>query len=94
MEKHPPIKTLQGEKKPKPWITKTTRALHRKKNKHFKNQKTTRKHKDIDHYRSMKAKVQKAEAQVYWQYVENLVDVGDENCEQHPWETEKILVLY
>ena len=32
----------------------------------------------------MKAKVQKAERQAYWQYVENLIDVGDENSEQRP----------
>ena len=84
MEKYIPIKTLRGKKKPKPWITKTIRALHRKKNKLFKKQKNTRKYKDTDRYRSMKAKVQKAERQAYWQYVENLIDVGDENCEQCP----------
>ena len=30
MEKYIPIRTLRGKKKPKPWITKTIRALHRK----------------------------------------------------------------
>ena len=84
MEKYISIRTLRGKKKPKPWITKTIRALHRKKNKLFKKQKNTRKYKDTDSYRRMKAKVQKAERQAYWQYVENLIDVGDENCEQRP----------
>ena len=84
MEKYIPTKTLRGKKKRKPWITKTIRALHRKRNKLYKKQKATKKRKDGDHYRSMKAKVQRAERQAYWQYVENLIEVGDENCEQRP----------
>ena len=32
----------------------------------------------------MKAKVQRRERQTYWQYVENLIEVGEENCEQRP----------
>ena len=32
----------------------------------------------------MKARVQRAERQAYWQYVENLIEEGDENVEQHP----------
>ena len=32
----------------------------------------------------MKAKVQRAERQAYWQYVENLIEEGDENGEQRP----------
>ena len=82
MEKYIPTKTIRGKKKPKPWITKTIRALHRKRNKLYKKQKATKKHKDGDHYRSMKAKVQRAERQAYWQYVENLIEEGDENGEQ------------
>ena len=39
---------------------------------------------DRDHYRSTKAEVQRAERQTYWQYVENLIEVGEENCEQRP----------
>ena len=58
------------------------RALYRKRSKLFKKQKTTKKHKDNDHYRSMKAKVHRAERQAYWQNVENLIEAGDENCEQ------------
>ena len=84
MEKYIPTKTLRGKKKPKPWITKNIRALHRKRNKLYKKQKATKKRKDGDHYRCMKAKVQRAERQAYWQYVENLIEVGDENCEQRP----------
>ena len=50
----------------------------------FKKQKATKKHKDGGHYRSIKARVQKAERQAYWQYVENLIEEGDENGEQRP----------
>ena len=47
-------------------------------------QQATKKHKDGDHYRSMKAKVQRTGRQAYWQYVENLIEEGDENGEQRP----------
>ena len=60
MEKYIPTKTLRGKKKQKPWITKTIRALHRKRNNFYKKQKASKKRKDGDHYRSMKAKVQSA----------------------------------
>ena len=90
MEKCISHKTIRGKRKPKPWITKTIGALHRKKNKLFKRQNATKKAKDIDHYRSMKAEVQRAEHQAYWQYAENLIDAGDENSEQ-PWEAEMVL---
>ena len=37
----------------------------------------------------MKAKVQRTERKPYWQYVENLIEVGDESCEQRPWKQKR-----
>lgn len=65
MEKYIPHKTIRGNRKSKPWITGTIRALHRKKNKLFKKQRATKGSKDIDNYQNMKAKVQRAERQAY-----------------------------
>ena len=51
MEKYIPHKIVRGDKKPKPWITRTIQALHRKQNKLLKKQRATRKSRDIDNYK-------------------------------------------
>ena len=84
MEKYIPHKPIRGNRKSKPWITRTIRALHRKKNKLFKKQRATKGSKDIDNYQNMKAKVQRAERQAYWKYVENLIEVGNEDTDHRP----------
>lgn len=66
---------------PKPWITRTIWALHRKRNKLFKKQKALKKSKDDVRYKQAKAKVQRAEQQAYWQHLEKVVDFGDPNGE-------------
>ena len=84
MEKYIPHKTVRGDKKPKPWITKTIRALHRKRNKLFKKQRATRKSRDIDNYKKMKSNIQRAERQAYWQHVEEVIDPGDPEIDDRP----------
>ena len=40
--------------------------------------------KDIQHYKETKAKLQKAERQSYWKYLDNLIEVGDPGQEHQP----------
>ena len=84
MEKYIPHKTVRGDKKPKPWITRTIWALHHKRNKLFKKQRATRKSRDIDKYKKMKSKIQRAERQAYWQHVEEVLDPGDPDIDDRP----------
>ena len=53
MEKYIPHKTVRGDKKPRPWITRTIQALHRKRNKLCKRQRATRRFKDNEYYKKM-----------------------------------------
>ena len=84
MEKYIPHKTVCGYKKPKPWITITIRALHRKRNKLFKKQRAPRKSRDIANYKKMKLMIQRAERQAYWQHVEEVIDPGDPDTDDRP----------
>ena len=81
MEKHIPHKTIRGDKKPKPWINRSIRALHRKRDKLFKKQRSSKRSKDISNYKTMKARVQKAERQAYWNYLDKMLDFGDRETE-------------
>ena len=84
MEKYIQHKTVRGDKKPKPWITRTIQALHRKRNKLPKKQRATRKSRDVDIYKNMKSTIQRAERQAYWQHVEEVLDPGDPDIDDRP----------
>ena len=84
MEKYIPHKTVRGDRKPKPWITRTIKALHRKRNKLFRKQRSTRKIKDVENYKKIKSKIQRAERQAYWQHVEKVIDLGGSDIEDKP----------
>ena len=43
-----------------------------------------RKSKDIKHYKENKARLQKAERQSYWNFVDNIIEVGDPEHERQP----------
>ena len=77
MEKHIPHKTIRCDEKPKPWITKSIRAMHRKRGKLFKKQRSSKRSKDISCYMTMKAKAQKVKRQAYWNYLDKMLDFGD-----------------
>ena len=49
--------------------------------------KHSHRHQPLQKHEGQSSELQKAKCQAYWQYVENLIDVGDEN-----WETKKILI--
>ena len=82
--KHIPSKMLQGNKLHKPWIGKSVKPLIRRRNILFQRQKKSNSPKDIRLYKEAKAKLQKAERQSYWSYVENIIEVGDPNQDQQP----------
>ena len=42
------------------------------------------KFKDIKHYKDTKARLQKAEQQSYWNFVDNIIEVGDPEQEHQP----------
>ena len=84
MDKYIPSKMLRGDKIQKPWVNKQVKSLRRKQNLLFKRQRRTRAAKDIRHYKETKAKLQKAERQSYWKYLDNLIEVGDPGQEHQP----------
>ena len=56
-------------------------SLFRLRNKLFKKQRVTKKFKDVEHYKQIKTKVQKAERPTYWQHLEIVIDFGDPDSE-------------
>ena len=84
MEKYIPSKLLLGNKLQKPWISREVKGLVRKRNKLFKRQRKTGNPKDIKHYKETKARLQKAERQSYWNFVDNIIEVGDPEQEHQP----------
>ena len=66
---------LRGDKIQKPWVNKQVKSLRRKQKLLFKRQRRTRAAKDIRHYKETKAKLQKAERQSYWKYLDNRIEV-------------------
>ena len=84
MEKFFPSKMLRGNKPQKPWVTKEVKCFRRKQKVLFKRQHKTGAAKDIQQYRETKARLQKAERQFYWRYIENIIEVRNPGQEHHP----------
>ena len=78
MDKYIPSKMLRGDKIQKPWVNKQVKSLRKKQKLLFKRQRRTRAAKDIRHYKERKAKLQKAERQSYWKYLDNLIELKSE----------------
>ena len=87
-DKHIPSKMISGNRTRKPWMDKTVRSGHRKVKKLFAKQKQSGSRKDRKRYLQTKAQAQKQERQAYWKYVENLIELGDEQ-EQQPSSKQK-----
>ncbi|KAH3854244.1 hypothetical protein DPMN_096781 [Dreissena polymorpha] len=83
ISKYIPTKTLSANKVQKPWITKTIKSLHRKRNKLHSKFKSTGSLKDRRRYLHAKKETQKQERQEYWRYIENLIEVDPTYTEQH-----------
>ena len=82
MESYIPSKILRRNREHKPWISRQVKTLLRKSKKLFQRQRRTGKVRDIRHYKETKARLQKAERQSYWQFVDNIIEVGDTDQDQ------------
>ena len=74
MEKYIPSKMLKGSRHRKPWATKRVKALQSKQKK-----KKTKSGKTEQAYRAVKAAAQREERKAYWNYIDNLIEVGDDD---------------
>ena len=61
----------------KPRISKEVNALIRKRDKTFKKQRRTGRPQDIDNADKTKARLQMAERQSYWNFVDHTIDKGN-----------------
>ena len=84
MESHIPSKILRGNIVQKPWVSRQVKTLMRKSKKLFRKQRKTKKAKDIRQYKETKARLQKAERQSYWQYLDNIIRIGDPDQQHQP----------
>ena len=79
MEKYIPSKMLKGSRHRKPWATKRVKALQSKQKKLFSKKKKTKSGKTERAYRAVKAAAQREERKAYWNYIDNLIEVGDDD---------------
>ena len=84
MESYILSKILRRNREHKPWISRQVKTLLRKSNKLFQRQRRAGKVRDIRYYKETKARLQKAERQSYWQFVDNIIEVGDPDQDQQP----------
>ena len=69
---------LKGTRRKKPWIDRKVRTAIRKKARLYTRMKKTKKEKDIRKYRQCKGDVQKLERQAYFLYINNIIEVNDD----------------
>ena len=84
MRKHIPTRLIKGNKLKKPWIDKKVRSLIRRRQKLFQRMRKTRNETDVRKYRECKRILQKSERQSYWSYVNNIIEVGDQDSACQP----------
>ena len=79
-----PTRLIKGNKLKKPWIDKKVRSLIRRRQKLFQRMRKTRNETDVRKYRECKRILQKSERQSYWSYVNNIIEVGDQDSACQP----------
>ena len=84
MRKYIPTRLIKGNKLKKPWIDKKVRSLIRRRQKLFQRMRKTRNETDVRKYRECKRILQKSERQSYWSYVNNIIEVGDQDSAYQP----------
>lgn len=84
MKQYIPQKQIRGNKNNKQWIDRTVRSAIRKRDKLFRKQKSTRNVKDIKKYKQAKASAQSLQRKAHWQYVDNLIEIGDPESKHNP----------
>ena len=84
MRKYIPTRLIKGNKLKKPWIDKKVRSMIRRQQKLFQRMRKTRNETDVRKYRECKRILQKSERQSYWSYVNNIIEVGDQDSAYQP----------
>ena len=84
MRKYIPTRLIKGNKLKKPWIDKKVKSLIRQRQKLFQHMRKTRNETDVRKYRECKQILQKSERQSYWSYVNNIIEVGDQDSACQP----------
>ena len=84
LRKYIPTRLNKGNKLKKPWIDKKVRSLIRRRQKLFQRMRKTRNETDVRKYRECKRILQKSERQSYWSYVNNKIEVGDQDSACQP----------
>ena len=84
MRKYIPTRLIKGNKLKKPWIAKKVRSLIRPRRKLFQCMRKTRNQTDVRKCRECKRILQKSERQSYWSYVNNIIEVGDQDSACQP----------
>ncbi|MCG7866607.1 MAG: reverse transcriptase family protein, partial [Candidatus Thiodiazotropha taylori] len=79
MQKYIPSKMIKGNKVKKPWVNRKVKSLMAKQRKLFKKKKKAKNSKTERAYKTVKASVQREERQAYWEYVENLIEIGEDD---------------
>ena len=82
MHAHIPAKTINGRKMRKPWIDRKVRSAIRKRARLYTRMKKTKKEQDIRKYRQCKGDVQKLERQAYYSYINNIIEVNEDQDEK------------
>lgn len=78
MKRFIPQKMLRGKKIHKPWVNRKVKALQSKQKKLLVRKKKTKGSKHGKAYKAVKASVQREEKKVYWDYIDNLIEVVDD----------------
>ena len=82
MHAHIPAKTIKGRKMRKSWIDRKVRSAIRKRARLYTRMKKTKKEQDIRKYRQCKGDVQKLERQAYYSYINNIIEVNEDQDEK------------
>ena len=82
MTRYIPTKLIKGNKLKKPWIDKKVRSLIRRRDKLFRRMQKTKTEGDVRKYKECKRHLQKSERQSYWSYVNNIIEIGDQDSVQ------------
>jgi hypothetical protein len=77
IQKYIPSRWRTDKKGRKPWINREVRSLITKRNTLFIKQKRTKSTEDKNKYLKAKGDAQKAIRSAHWQYIDNIIEVGD-----------------
>ena len=84
MESHIPSKTLRANIVQKPWVSRQVKTLMCKARKCSKDSERQRKPKKSGSTKKQRHSYKKTVRQSYWQYVDNMIEIGDPDQQHQP----------